>query len=53
MDMETIKPRTCTMCYGTGLVSWLSDEEGTFETEECECQYKGDKDAQIPSPIRF
>ena len=39
MDMETVKPRTCTMCYGAGTVSWLKDDS-TFETEQCECQYK-------------
>ena len=41
MDMETVLPRTCTMCYGTGVVSWLASD-GSFDREECECQYKGE-----------
>jgi hypothetical protein len=44
MDMETVNPRTCTMCHGTGIASWYIDDE-TFESQECECQYKGDANA--------
>ena len=44
MDMETLIPRTCGMCHGTGVVKWYKDED-TFETEECECQYKGEINA--------
>ena len=39
MDMETVKSRTCTMCYGTGKSMWFIDDD-TYETRDCECQYK-------------
>jgi len=39
MDMETVIPRTCSMCYGSGIAMWYLDDD-TFETRECECQYK-------------
>jgi hypothetical protein len=39
MDMETVLPRTCTICMGTGVATWYIDEE-TFEIKECDCQYK-------------
>jgi hypothetical protein len=44
MDMETVKPRTCQMCLGTGTVSWYIDDD-TFETRECECKLEGDINA--------
>ena len=37
MDMETVTPRTCTMCYGTGFTKWYKDED-TFELTECDCK---------------
>jgi len=38
MDMETVLPRTCNMCHGTGVVYWESNDD--FDVKECECQYK-------------
>lgn len=44
MDMETLKPRTCQMCYGTGKATWAIDND-TFEIKECDCQFKGELNA--------
>jgi hypothetical protein len=34
MDMETVVPRTCSMCKGTGYMYW-GDEEN-FEVRPCD-----------------
>jgi hypothetical protein len=41
MDMETVIPRTCEICHGTGVAYWYKDED-TFESDMCECQIKGE-----------
>ena len=39
MDMETVEPRTCQTCHGTGYIFWGDDEE--FDVSPCDdCQGK-------------
>lgn len=44
MEYETLLPRTCNMCHGTGVALWYLDDD-TFEARECECQYKEENNA--------
>jgi len=39
MEMTKLYPRTCQMCYGTGVAKWFMDDD-TYEVRECECQYE-------------
>ena len=39
MDMETLTPRTCQICKGTGVEVYYIDED-TFDTCTCECKMK-------------
>lgn len=36
MDMETVLPRTCKSCNGTGYMYYSSDTE--YDVKQCECQ---------------
>jgi len=38
MDMETVEPRTCQLCYGAGYLYW--GNEDIFDAELCDCQTK-------------
>lgn len=38
MDFETVLPKTCQLCYGTGTL-YQGDEEH-YDVITCECQYK-------------
>lgn len=42
MDMETVLPRTCTMCRGVGYLYYGDSEE--YDVRPCECLWE-DKDA--------
>jgi len=44
MDMETLLPRTCQMCMGTGVAIMYIDED-TYEARPCECQYEEESNA--------
>lgn len=35
-DMETLQPRTCKICHGTGYIYYGDSEE--FDVEPCECK---------------
>jgi hypothetical protein len=45
MDMETVSPRTCTTCKGSG-VMYLG-YGGEYDTQPCECQYQENTNAKI------
>lgn len=36
MDFETVRPKTCQSCKGTGVVYYGDSEE--YDIEPCECQ---------------
>jgi hypothetical protein len=38
MDMETVLPRTCQICNGTGVLYYGNTEE--YDIEPCECKAK-------------
>ena len=44
MDFETITPRTCTVCRGTGVLYYGDKEE--YDIEPCECQRKEENEIQ-------
>lgn len=43
--METVLPRTCTDCKGSGIV--YLGYGGEYDTQACECQIRKDNNAQI------
>jgi len=36
MDMETVIPKTCQLCHGTGVTYYGNDSE--YDVEPCECK---------------
>jgi hypothetical protein len=36
MDMETVLPKTCQICHGTGVLYYGDDQE--YDVEPCECK---------------